>query len=87
MEGWFAINELHVRDKASVQSAPVRSAKDTAGRPDDPLYDGEFHPIHGRSSPNSLQTHDHCVSRETYTAGCNAVPEVCKLRLAYHLLR
>ena len=28
------------------------------------------------SSPNSGQTHDHCVCR---FAGCNAFPEVCKL--------
>jgi len=36
------------------------------------------------SSPISGQTHDHCVCR--YTAGCNAVREVCKLNLAHHLL-
>ena len=35
------------------------------------------------SSPNSGQTHDHCVCR---FAGCNAFPEVCKLNPAHHLL-
>ena len=38
------------------------------------------------SSPNSGQTHDHCVCRWTYTAGCIALPEVCKLTQAHHLL-
>jgi len=61
----LAVNGLHHRDKASVQRAPLRSAKcaDNASRPGDPLYDGELQPIHGRSSPNSGQTHDHCVCR------------------------
>jgi hypothetical protein len=38
----LAVNGLYRRDKASVQKAPLRSAKcvDTAGRPGDPLYDG-----------------------------------------------
>jgi len=60
-----AVNGLYHRDKASIQKAPLRSAKcaDTAGRPGDPLYDGELQPIHGRSKPNSGQTHDHCVCR------------------------
>ena len=74
----LAVNGLYQRDKVSVQRAPLRSAKcaDKAGRPCDPLYDGELQPLHGRSSPNSGQTHDQCVCRKTYTAGCNALPEV-----------
>ena len=32
-----------------------------AGRPVEPLYDGELQLLHGRSSPNNGQTHDHCV--------------------------
>jgi len=61
----LAVNGLCLRDKASIQRAPLCSAKcaDTAGHPGDPLYDGEFHPLHGRSNPNSLQTHDYCVCR------------------------
>jgi len=51
----LAVNGSYLRDKASVQRAPLHSAKcaDTASRPGDPLYDGEFQPLHGRSSPNS----------------------------------
>jgi len=61
----LAVNGLHHWDKASVQRAPVCSAKCAynAGRPGDPLYIVELQPIHGRSSPNSGQTHDHCVCR------------------------
>ena len=61
----LAVNGLYLPDKASVQRAPLRSAKCavTAGRPGDPLYDGEFQPLHVRSSPNSGQTHDHCVCK------------------------
>ena len=59
----LAVNGLYCRDKASIQRAPLRSAKcaDNAGRPVDPLYDGELQLLHGRSSPNNGQTHDHCV--------------------------
>jgi len=51
----LAVNGSYLRNKASVQRAPLHSAKcaDTAGRPGDPLYDGEFQPLHGRSSPNN----------------------------------
>jgi len=61
----LAVNGLYHRDKTSVQRAPLRSAKcaDTAGHSGDPLYDGEHQSLHGRSSPNSGQTHDHCVCR------------------------
>jgi len=61
----LAVNGLYLQNKASVQRAPLHSAKcaDTAGHPVDPLYDEEFHHLHGRSSPNSGQTHNHCVSR------------------------
>ena len=61
----LTVNGLHHRDKASVQRAPLRSAKCAynAGRPGDPLYDGKLQHIHGRSSPKSGQTHDHCVCR------------------------
>ena len=54
----FAVNGLYIRDKASVQRAPLRSAEcaDNAGCPVDPLYDGEFRHLHRRSSPNSGQT-------------------------------
>jgi hypothetical protein len=27
------------------------------------LYDGKLQPLHGKSSPNIGQTHDHCVCR------------------------
>ena len=49
----LAVNGLYLRDKESVQRAPLRSAKcvDTAGCPGDPVYDVEFHPPHGRSAP------------------------------------
>ena len=59
----LAVNGLYHRDKESVQRAALHSAKcaDNAGRPVDPLYDGELQLLHGRSSPNSGQTHDHCV--------------------------
>jgi len=82
----LAVNGLQHWDKVSIQKAPLRSAKcaDNAGRPGDPLYDGKLQPLCGRSRPNSGQTHDHCVCR--YTAGCNALPEVCKLNPAHHLL-
>jgi len=61
----LAVNELYNRDKTSVQRTPLRSAKcaDNAGRPGDPLYDRELQLLHGRSGPNSGQTHDHCVCR------------------------
>ena len=61
----LAVNGLYRRDKASIQRAPFSSAKcaDTAGRPGNPLYDGELQPLHGRSSPNSGQKHDHCICR------------------------
>jgi hypothetical protein len=84
----LAVNGFYLQDKTSVQRAPLLSAEcvDTAGHPGDPLYDVELHPLHGRSSPSSGQTHDHCVCRWTYTVGCNALPEVCKLKSAHHLL-
>ena len=49
----LVVNGLYHRDKASVQRAPLRSAKcaDTAGRPDDPLYDGELSPFVGDPAP------------------------------------
>jgi len=61
----LAVNGLYHRDKESVQTAPLRSAKcaDNAGFPGDPVYDRELQLLHGRSSPNSGQTHDHCVWR------------------------
>ena len=82
----LAVNGLYHRDKASIQRAPLCSAKcaDNAGRPGDPLYDGELQPLHGRSSPNSAQIHDQCICR--YTVCCNALPEVCKLNPTHHLL-
>jgi len=82
----LAVNGLYHQDKASVQRAPLCSAKcaDNAGCPGDPLYDGELQPLCGRSSPNSGQTHDHCVC--WYPTGFNALPEVCKLNPAHHLL-
>jgi len=54
----LAVNGLYHRDKASIQRAPIHSAKctDTAGRPVNPPYDGELQPLHGRSSPNSGHT-------------------------------
>ena len=59
----LAVNGLYHRDKASIQRAPLRSAKcaDTAGRPGD--YDGELQPLRGRYIPNSGLTYDHCVCR------------------------
>jgi hypothetical protein len=59
----LAVNGLYRRDKASVQKTLLRSEKcaDNAGRPADPLYNGELQLLHGRSSPNSGQTHEHCV--------------------------
>ena len=59
----LVVNGLYLRYKASVHRAPLRSAKcaDTEGRPGDPLYDGELHPLNGRSSHNRGQTHDHWV--------------------------
>jgi len=82
----LAVNELYLRVKVSIQKAPLRSAKcaDNAGHPGDPLYDGKLQPLRGRSSPNSGQTHDNCVCK--YIAGCNALPQVCKLNPATHLL-
>ena len=82
----LVVNGLYHRNKVSIQNAPLHSAKcaDNADHPGDPLYDGKLQPLHRRSSPNSGQTHDHCICR--YTAGCNALPEVCKLNLAPHLL-
>jgi len=82
----LAANGLYHRDKASVQKAPLHSAKyaANAGHPSGPLNDAEIHPLRGGSSPNSGQTHNHCIFR--YTAGCNTLPEVCKLNLAHHLL-
>jgi len=61
----LAVNGLNHRDKAPIQMAPLCSAKcaDNAGRPGDPLYDEELQLLHGRSSPNSGQTHDHCICR------------------------
>jgi len=84
----LAVIGLYLWDKASIQKVPLRSAKcaETADRPDEFLYDGEFQPLHGRSSPKRGQTHDHCVYRKTYTGGCNALPEFCKLKLNHHLL-
>jgi len=54
----LAVNGLYHQDKTAVQRAALCSAKctDTAGRPDDPQYDGEFQSLHGRPSPNSEQT-------------------------------
>jgi len=54
----LAVNGLYHQDKASVQRAPLRSAKcaDTAGRPSDPLYDGEFQPLHGIQSQQWTDT-------------------------------
>jgi len=82
----LAVNGLYNLDEVSIQKAPLRSAKcaDNAGRPGDPLYDGKLQPLRGRSSPNIGQTHDHGVCR--YIAGCNALPEVCKLHPAHNLL-
>ena len=82
----LAVNGLYHLDKVSIQKAPLRSAKcaENAGRPGDTVYDGKLQPLHGRSSPNSGQTHDHCVC--WYIAGCDALPEVCKLNPAHHLL-
>jgi len=82
----LAVNGLYLRDKVSIQKAPLGSAKcaDIAGRPGDSLYDGKLHHLRGRSSPNSGQTHDNCVRR--YIVGCNTLPEVCKLNPAPHLL-
>ena len=59
----LAVNGLYHRDKASIQRAPLRSAKcaDTAGHPG--YNDGELQPLHGRSIPNSGLTYDHCVCR------------------------
>jgi len=56
------LNGLYHQDKASIQKAPLRSAKcaDTAGHPGDPLYDGEFHPFMGDPAPT--------VDRHTTTA-------------------
>ena len=61
----LAGNGLYHRDKGSLHRAPLRSAKCayTEGHPDDLLYDGSFQLLHGRSSPNSEQTHNHCVCR------------------------
>ena len=52
----LAVNGLYLQDKASLQKAPVRSAKcaDTACRPGDPLYDGEFHRFNVRASPQQF---------------------------------
>jgi len=49
----LVVNGLYHSDKASVQRAPLRSAKcaDTAGRPGDPLYDGELSPFVGDPAP------------------------------------
>jgi len=82
----LAVNGLYQWDKASIQKAPLCSAKraDNAGRPSEPLYDTELQPLRARSSPNSGQTHDHCICR--YTAGCNALPKVCKLNPVHHVL-
>ena len=82
----LAVNGLYLRDKVSIQKAPLRSAKcaDNAGRPGDSLYNGKLQLLRGRSRPNSGQTHDNCVCR--YIVGCNALPEVCKLNPAPHLL-
>jgi len=42
----LAVNGSYHRNKASIQRAPLRTAKcaDTTGCPGDPLYDGEFQP-------------------------------------------
>ena len=82
----LAVNGLHHRDKISIQKVSLCSAKCayTAGRSGDPLYDRKLQPLRGRSSPNSGQNNDHCICR--YTAGCNTLPEVCKLNPAHHLL-
>jgi hypothetical protein len=63
--GCLAGNGLYLRDIAFVQRAALHSAKcaDTEGCADDVLYDGTLQALHGRSSSNSEQTHDHCVRR------------------------
>ena len=61
-------NGLYHRDKAFIPRAPLGSVKCayTEGHPNDLLYNGAFRPLNGRSSPNSEQTHDHCICRYTY---------------------
>ena len=43
-------------------------------------------PLRGKYSPNSGQTQDHCFCMQTYTAGFNALPEVCELNPTHHLV-
>ena len=83
----LAVNGLYHRDKASIQRAPLHSTKcaDNAGHPGDPLYNGELQPLHGRSSPNS-DRHTTSAFAGRHTVGCNALPEVCKLKPVHHLL-
>ena len=54
----LAVNGLYHRDKASVQKALLRSAKcaDNAGRPADPLCDGELQPLPGIQSQQWTDT-------------------------------
>jgi hypothetical protein len=75
-------------DKTFLQRSPLCFTKCayTKGCPGDLLYDGAFQPLHGRSSLISEQTQDHCVWGQTYTVSCNALPTVCKLKPAHHLL-
>ena len=84
----LAGNGLYHWDDSSLHRAPLHSAKCAyiVGHPDNLLFDGSFQLLHGRSSPNSEQTQDHCVCRQTNTKSCNALPKVCQLKPAHHLL-
>ena len=63
--GSLAGTGLYHWDKAFLQRAPSHFTKCTytEGLTVDLLYNGAFQPLHGRSSPISEQTHDHCGCR------------------------
>lgn len=50
------------------------------------LYNKEFQPLHGRSSPNNEQTHNHHMCRFTNSEHCNAVPVDSQLKPVHHFM-
>lgn len=74
-------------DKALLQTAllHILSYAYIAGHLGALLWDGEFQPLQGRTSPNNEQTHNHYKWKLTHIESY-VVPMVCKLNLAHHLL-
>ena len=64
----LAVNGLYNQDRASIQRAPLRSAKcaNIAGRPGDPLYDGESSHFMGIRPQQRTDTQPLCSQADIY---------------------